>query len=134
MRRFIRHPVDIPIKYRLLDKPREKEKLKNVSCGGLCFKANEAISIGVAVHIEIPACQPTFESDGVVVWCCPVDDAYDIGVQFDDCASEFNLRMVEQVCYIEHYKNYVLEKEGRRLTGEEAATEWIQKYAAVFPL
>lgn len=134
MRRFIRHPVDIPINYQLLEKIGEKEKLKDVSRGGLCFKTNTAIPVGIAIHIEIPACQPKFESDGLVVWCSQTGAAYNIGVQFDDCASEFNLRMVEQVCYIEHYKNYVWEKEGRRLTAEEAATEWIQKYAAVFPL
>lgn len=133
MRRFIRHPVDIPINYRLLNNPGEKEKLKNVSRGGLCFKTNEAIPVGVTIRVEIPACQPKFESEGTVVWCSQADGTYNIGVQFDDCASEFNLRMVEQVCYIEHYKNYVWEKEGRLLTGEEAATEWIQKYAAVFP-
>jgi hypothetical protein len=133
MRRFIRHPVDIPISYHLLDKPGEIEKLKNVSRGGLCFKTHEALPVGTAIRIEIPACQPKFESEGTVVWCSRADSSYDIGVQFGDCASEFNLRMVEQVCYIEHYKNYVWEKEGRRLTGEEAASEWIQKYAAVFP-
>ena len=133
MRRFIRHPVDIPINYQLLEQQQEKKKLKNVSRGGLCFKTNESIPVGVAIHVEIPACQPKFESDGIVVWCSRSDDTYDIGVQFDDCSSEFNLRMVEQVCYIEHYKNYVWEKEGRRLTGEEAASEWIQKYAAIFP-
>lgn len=133
MRRFIRHPVDIPISYYLLDKPLGKEELKNVSRGGLCFKTHEALPVGTAIRVEIPACLPKFESEGTVVWCSRADGSYDIGVQFDDSASEFNLRMVEQVCYIEHYKNYVWEKEGRRLTGEEAASEWIQKYAAVFP-
>jgi hypothetical protein len=41
--------------------------------------------------------------------------------------------MVEQVCHIEQYKADVLKKEGRELTGEEAAKEWILKYAKDFP-
>jgi hypothetical protein len=38
--------------------------------------------------------------------------------------------MVEQICFIEHYKNEVLETEGRALTSEQAAAEWIEKYGA----
>ena len=45
----------------------------------------------------------------------------------------FRARMVEQVCHIEQYKHQVLKKEGRKLSGEEAALEWIQKYAPQFP-
>ena len=41
--------------------------------------------------------------------------------------------MVEQVCYIESYKKVVYETEGRQLTTEEAAMEWIRKYASQFP-
>jgi hypothetical protein len=42
-------------------------------------------------------------------------------------------RMVEQVCYIENYKKVVYQTEGRLLTAEEAAMEWICKYASQFP-
>jgi hypothetical protein len=41
--------------------------------------------------------------------------------------------MVEQVCYIENYKKMVYQTEGRQLTTEEAAMEWIGKYASQFP-
>jgi hypothetical protein len=42
-------------------------------------------------------------------------------------------RMVEQVCHIENYKKVVYQAEGRLLTAEEAAMEWISKYASQFP-
>ena len=41
--------------------------------------------------------------------------------------------MVEQICHIEQYRREVLKKEGRRLSSEEAASEWIVKYASDFP-
>jgi hypothetical protein len=41
--------------------------------------------------------------------------------------------MVEQICFIEHYKNEMLETQGRKLTSEQAAAEWIENYGADFP-
>ena len=41
--------------------------------------------------------------------------------------------MVEQICYIEHYKREVLKNEGRILSGKDAALEWVKKNAADFP-
>ena len=45
----------------------------------------------------------------------------------------FKVRMVEQICHIEHYRKEVLASEDRRLTSQEAATEWIGKYSSKFP-
>ena len=41
--------------------------------------------------------------------------------------------MVEQLCHIEHYRNEVNRKEGRDISSEEAATEWIAQFADKFP-
>jgi hypothetical protein len=41
--------------------------------------------------------------------------------------------MVEQICHIERYRNDVAQREGRQLTAEEAALEWISRYASSFP-
>jgi hypothetical protein len=42
--------------------------------------------------------------------------------------------MVEQICHIEAYRRNILQTEGRVLDGRSAALEWIDKYAADFPL
>ncbi len=134
MRQFIRHPSDLPIEYTVgdLEVP-EKENLKNISQGGLCFCVNNKIKPGSSIHIRIPIRTPAFEANGVVVWCHNCNDRYEVGVKFADEATEFNIRMIEQVCYIEQYRKEVLEKEGRKLSGEEAAMEWVDKYAKTFP-
>jgi len=40
---------------------------------------------------------------------------------------------VEQICHIEQYKRDMRDQEGRELTGEQAAYEWIERFAAEFP-
>ena len=40
--------------------------------------------------------------------------------------------MTEQICHIEHYKQEVMKREGRRLDCSQAAMEWIDKYARDF--
>jgi hypothetical protein len=134
MRQFLRHPSDIPIKYNLGNMvAHTKEYLKNVSQGGLCFRSKISIDPGSNIHIQIPISKPVFEVNGIVVWCRRTNGHHDVGVSFGDAQTEFGVRMVEQVCYIEQYKKQVLEKEGKTLSGEEAAFEWIEKHAAGFP-
>ncbi len=134
MREFIRHPYDIPIEYSLIgNSDTENEHLNNVSEGGLCFRANGNIDPGASILIQIPIRKPKFEAKGRVIWCSKINDHYDVGVKFDDRDTELGIRMVEQVCYIEQYRKEMLLNEGRALTGQEAAVEWIGKYAKDFP-
>jgi len=41
--------------------------------------------------------------------------------------------MIEQICHIRQYRAEVLATEGRQLDGDQAAREWIQKFADDFP-
>lgn len=132
-RRFIRHPSDFPISYSLGRHYQKQQSLRDVSCGGLCFTSDCPIQCGETVHVSIPVEAPGFEADGVVAWCKPENDHFAIGVAFDGDSTSFTLRMVEQVCHIEHYRAQVLRDEGRDLNSEEAAQEWIEKYARDFP-
>ena len=45
----------------------------------------------------------------------------------------FAVRMIEQVCHIEQYRQQVSKKEGRELSRDGAALEWITQHAALFP-
>ena len=134
MRQYIRHPSDIPIEYELVDLvANHKDYLNNIGNGGLSFQSRFYVESGSLINIRIPLRDPKFEEKGIVVWCRKKNSRYDVGVKFEDATSKFRLRMIEQICYIEHYKSEILEKEGRTLSGEEAAVEWIKKYAKDFP-
>lgn len=85
--------------------------------------------------MTITCIDPSFEIDGRVVWSKPVGDMYEVGVEFIVSKEKlFLLKMVEQICHIEHYRNELLQKEGREISSELAAKEWIEKHAAEFPM
>ncbi len=143
MRQFIRHPSGIPISY-CLGQARKKlaavqrdffasDRLRDVSRGGLCFNADCPVRKGTPIHIEIAINSPPYSAEGTVAWCKPEGDHFAVGVHFDEPSTRYSIRMVEQVCHIEHYRTSVKESEGRELSSEEAASEWVDKYAAEFP-
>lgn len=138
MTKFIRHPYGIPIRYSLLDQEMsssEGKELTGINGSGLCFQCSAPLEPETLIRMEIRVRIPPFEADAIVMWCNQVGNSkqYEIGVRFLDDNSDFNLRMVEQVCQIEQYKNDVYQNENRRLSNEEAAAEWIEKHAHNFP-
>jgi hypothetical protein len=133
-RRFARHEADIPIDVKLGDLvPDTKEYLNNISLGGLSFKSNVPLKKDTSLRIKVPLTRPVFETTAKVVWCRKNGDIYDIGAEFLGPKDPFKIRMVEQICDIEEYKKEALALEGRTLTGEQAAIEWIARFADKFP-
>jgi len=134
MRKYIRHPSSIPIEYKIAHTiNKQQEALQNISIGGLSFQSSDYIKKNSPVKLHIPNMTPPFFAQGVVVWCTKRNKSYNIGVKFLDIQTAFRARMVEQICYIEGYRKKVSEIEGRQLSSEEAAAEWIAKYAKSFP-
>ncbi len=134
MRSYIRHPSGMPINVRP-DAVTENcpESLNNIGYGGLSFTSQSPLVPGVMVALSVPIPHGEVESRGRVAWCREADCGYEIGVEFMDAGDFYTVRMVEQVCHIEHYKGQELEEQGRELTCQQAAEEWIKKYAADFP-
>jgi len=134
MREYIRHPADIPIEITKADSDvGNKQALNNISIGGLSCQTDDYFENGTIVKIRIDLVNPVFETLAKVVWCRVLENKFEIGVQYENENDEFKLHMVEQICHIEHYRNEARVLEGRNLTGEEAAQEWIKKYADKFP-
>lgn len=132
-RRYIRHPVEVPIEVEVARaQDRRHERLRNVGAGGLCFHAKDPLDSATRVRIRIPAVDPSFEVEGWVVWCNPADRGFDIGVEISQSADDYRLRMVEQLSHIENYRRLVEKRDGRRMSAEQAAREWISRYADEF--
>lgn len=135
-RRFIRHPAEIPIhlcSHHAGHDDHLSGKTHDVSAGGLSCEADVLIQPGEAVEVEISLEDPPFRTIGHVVWCRPSGERYLIGIGFADLATAYAVRMVEQVCHIEQYRQKVMEEQGRELSADEAALEWISEHAADFP-
>jgi len=132
-RQYIRHPTEIPVEVRAVDGDGMQHRVRNLSLGGLSFHSGAEITLGSVVNLRITSVEPTFESEARVVWCMPVAQGFDLGVAFLNQEDAFRARMVEQICHIESYRRKLISDEGRTLTPEAAAREWIARFADSFP-
>ncbi len=133
MRRYIRHPTNIPIELLADGKSGGEPRLKDVGPGGLCVRTGSPVLPGSRVRVRIPVQRPPFEAEGVVAWCRGIAQGFEVGVRFSGDAVAFALRMVEQICHIEQYRADMRRHQGRVLSSEQAAEEWIGRHASAFP-
>lgn len=133
MRTYIRHPANIPVQIELTSCKTNRHQISNVSYGGLAFESDCFLEPGAQIRMRIDTVEPQFEADGIVSYCRHKGRHYLVGVEFIKRDDLYIARMVEQICHIEHYKQQVAEHEGRLLSAQEAAREWISKYASRFP-
>lgn len=133
MRRYLRHPVDVPIEiYPSPGQPRLR--LRNFSYGGLCCVSPRHLEPGTPVEIEIPDIHPpSYHGQGMVAWCVEEGEHYEVGIRFASEVEAFESRMAEQLCHIESYRRRVSLLEGRELSAEEATLEWTIEYAQRYP-
>lgn len=133
MRQFIRHPTSIPLEFSVDNYQTDMRNMYNISEGGVSFVCKNKIEVGATIRISIKTLRPAVELVGKVVWNNPLESGeYLVGVKFTE-SEHYRARMVEQVCYIEEYRQKILQEEGRELSSEEAANEWICHYASRFP-
>ena len=131
---FIRHPSSAAIQVTVRgNAPPSDLHITDLSLGGLSYRSCDPLEPETLVSVRIELVRPAFEEDARTVWCKPRDQEFDIGLAFIDPANNYRIRMVEQICYIEHYRNEVRQQQGRILDTEQAAAEWISKYASGFP-
>ena len=105
----------------------------NVGTGGLAFSSDRKFDHGDILHLRITHLTPPFETDARVVWCQSRGNSVETGVEFLTSHDAYQARMIEQICHIEAYRTEVAHTEHRMLTANEAAAEWITRFAAAFP-
>lgn len=115
------------------DQAEDDTTLTNVSLGGLAFLSSRKVHVLDRVRVCFPILKDDNCLTGLVVRCEKVAAGYEVGVEFDRSRDIFRLRMIEQVCHIEHYRKEVKAQHGRTLSIDEAAKEWISEYAGDFP-
>lgn len=132
-REFVRHTVHVPLEVERVGESALVESGVNVGYGGLAFVSTTCPAVGEVLRVRIPTVEPVFEEEARVAWCRPEGGRFLVGVQFLDSTVAFRSRMVQQVCSIENYRKEIERQEGRVLTTQQAAAEWIARYAGRFP-
>lgn len=133
MRHFLRHPSDMPVELVLRKQAAvPKQRLDNISLGGVACNSSRAFRRGSAVELRIPLFGEQARYPGLVAWCRKQEGGYLVGIAFVDEDTLFRARMVEQICQIEHYRHQREQELGCSLPVETVATEWISQHAAAF--
>lgn len=131
---FIKHPCDIPLDFSVDAPPSYvAAQMINVHDGGMVFEAHTSLPVGAKIHLTVNLKGSDFALAGIVTHCIYIDDSHcNVGVQFEEDNEHHSMRMIEQACHIEHYRKQASEY-GRSLSEDEAAKEWIERFAAYFP-
>ncbi|MDP5057352.1 MAG: energy transducer TonB [Marinomonas hwangdonensis] len=130
---FVEHPKDLPLDITLIeDQPFPSISEARVGFVGITYVTLRPFDRGRSVRITLEEIDPNFCVSGRIAWCKKHSDGYHIAIEFPTEEECYCVRMIEQLSQIEHYRRQA-KHEGRRLNYNEAAGEWIQKFAASFP-
>jgi hypothetical protein len=134
MRKFLRHPSDMPVELVLRRQaPIPRQRLNNISLGGVACNSPRGFRRGTSVELRIPLLGDQAHYPGVVAWCRRLEDDYLVGIAFIDEDTLFRARMVEQICQIQHSRQQLEHESGQPMAIEQCAQDWIAKHAAQFP-
>lgn len=104
-----------------------------VSGFGLSFTTDKRLTPGNLVELTILVLDEPQRFVTRVMECRKHAKSYVAKVSFATEEDAFRARMAEQLCHIDAYRQSVQESEGRQLKSEDAAEEWIRKFASRFP-
>ncbi len=94
LREHPRYAHEAALTFRVADQPALSGRTRNLSRGGLCAELADPLPVGADVDVTVVL---MFEDDmqsealalpGRIVWCTPVDDAFQVGIAFRPVDSE----------------------------------------------
>ena len=129
--KYIRHPTEIPVEICSLSPTHNHIQTQPHDGVGISFICAYPWQRGMFIKIRLPMVKPTFEAIVEIVWIRKRQSYYEVGVTFLNEEDAFQGRMCEQMCRIEIYRQKQA-GEGRKLSIDEAAMEWITHYAEQF--
>ena len=134
-RAFYRHPIRVPVELHL-DSKRSTipSKSFDLSLGGLSFLWRDKLPKGHFLSIEIPVKEKLFQVKAKIVYSREdrKSGRYKTGVLFCDTPSAFRAKLAEEALEILEYRKQISEDLGRDVSEEEAAEQWVEKYASTF--
>jgi len=139
-RRFIRHPLCLPLSFKVIEKNLKKDRKNirsrttNVSLGGLLFPSKRPVNPKSRIEIKMPFENKVFHIKAQVVRCVHNTDTkfYDIAVSFLRMQEAFKAKMIEQIYLIAGYRDLLSLQSGKEVSLEEASRRWIKRYSERF--
>ena len=100
----------------------------------LCFFCEHSLTPKTSIEVDIPIREKFFHIRARVVYSREDTQTslYKTGVTFEDTDSLFKAKLAEEILAIEKFREKLVRLEGREVTEEEAASQWISKHAKKF--
>lgn len=99
--------------------------IQNVSVGGIACFSEEPVPTGERVTVEMAIGGQQMLLNGTVVWCRASGGHFELGLRFEEEKAEARERICRELVEIERYRHEVLMLEGRQLSSDAAALEWM---------
>ena len=143
-RSVVRHAIELPIRYRVLSERRQMsgtrsqltnpQKTKNISDSGLLFLATEYFKVGTLLELSLPVKEKVLTIEGCVVHASQDSESglFRTGIHFPKIDSVFKVKLAEQVYQIDQFRKSLSRQEGRLVSEEEAAHQWIEEHSSDF--
>lgn len=139
-RKFIRHPLSFPLKFKVLGKNKAaiggeiKSKTINISIGGLLFSSQHRVRKDALISLKMPFEDKIFKVMARVLHCTKSldTDLYNVGVSFHRLHDAFKVKLIEQLYLISEYRDLRSVQLGREIPLEQASREWIKRYSERF--
>ncbi len=132
-RRFYRHPLSVPIEYQE-KQTRAGSATVDISEGGISFLSERFLAKGCAISLKIPVGDQVFNIEGHVAYSnrVPTFNRFKTGVAFSNATSAFRAKLAEEMVLIKQFQEKLSLESGTKVTEDEAARQWIEKYAKKF--
>lgn len=134
-RRFIRHPICYPLKFKVKSKRLfEKTNTLNVSEGGLLFLSAKPVKKGALLMLELPFLEKVFKVQAKVMHVASEKGRklFSVGVAFCRISDALKVKLIEQLYLIDEYRHLRSIQLGRDVSLQEASEEWIKLYSQRF--
>lgn len=128
---LIDHPVSQPLDFQIHSRSAAQPLKQNGIY--LRFQTQRPPRRGSQLLLSIEAAGETHSFRSQVVQVDRSTSPSQVVVWIGRKREAFAARMVEQLCHIAHYRLLAATNEGRSLSLERAANEWIARFAAHFP-
>ena len=108
--------------------------IQNISLGGIACFSDEAVPTGDLVSVDLSIGGQLLQLEGRVVWCRRAPGGhFELGLRFEEGAAESRERVYRDLAEIERYRHEVLMLEGRQLSSDAAALEWMKNRGIAAP-
>jgi hypothetical protein len=131
---YIPHPKEIPVRVSVRDAQGTAFRgLEIPGLGGVRLISQKPYRPGLSIDLDVRICGEWRRLRGLVVSLKDLPSGYEVGIGFQSRIDAFEGRMLEQACHIESYKLGIWRTQGRDITVEQGAREWIGRFSATFP-